>query len=226
MNRILFSKTGMAKYISHLDLMRTMQRAMLRAGFELKHTQGFNPHPHMVFALPLPVGCESACELMDFELVHEKTDAEITECLNRCLPDGIHVTDAYAPERKFKELAFVGMKIVYKYDAGVNDTVSDALSGLFKRDSLAVTKKTKKGFADVDILPMINDIRVNITDSDSVTVETVIAAQEPSLNPLLITAAIRKYMPDTLSDTVGDALPDAVSYYRKEVYDKQMKIFR
>jgi radical SAM-linked protein len=89
MNRLLFTKTGMAKYISHLDLMRTMQRALLRAGLEIKHTQGFNPHPHMVFALPLPVGCESLCELMDFELVKDVPADEIVPGLNRTLPEGI-----------------------------------------------------------------------------------------------------------------------------------------
>ncbi len=66
--RLLFSKTGRARYISHLDLMRTFQRVFLRAGIRLRHTEGFNPHPYMVFALPLPVGCESDCELLDFDL--------------------------------------------------------------------------------------------------------------------------------------------------------------
>ena len=44
-DRLLFSKTGRAKYISHLDLMRTFQRAFARAGIAIKHTEGFNPHP-------------------------------------------------------------------------------------------------------------------------------------------------------------------------------------
>ena len=63
--RLLYSKTGKAKYISHLDLMATMRRALLRAGIELKYSEGFNPHPYMSVALPLPVGCSSICELID-----------------------------------------------------------------------------------------------------------------------------------------------------------------
>ena len=47
-DRLLFSKTGRAKYISHLDLMRTFQRAFSRAGIQIKHTEGFNPHPFVL----------------------------------------------------------------------------------------------------------------------------------------------------------------------------------
>lgn len=60
-------KRGRAKYVSHLDLMRTMSRAFTRAGIDLRHSEGFNPHPIMSFALPLSVGQESVCELLDFD---------------------------------------------------------------------------------------------------------------------------------------------------------------
>ena len=51
--RLLFSKTGRAVYISHLDLMRTLTRAFLRAECRLKYSEGFNPHPQISIALPL-----------------------------------------------------------------------------------------------------------------------------------------------------------------------------
>ncbi len=66
-DRLLFSKTGRAKYISHLDLMRTFQRAFARAGISIKHTEGFNPHPFVSIALPLSVGYSSQCEILEFE---------------------------------------------------------------------------------------------------------------------------------------------------------------
>ena len=59
--RIQFIKTGRARYISHLDLMRTFQRAFLRAGLHVKHTEGFNPHAYVSIALPLSVGFSSHC---------------------------------------------------------------------------------------------------------------------------------------------------------------------
>ena len=90
MLRALFQKTGNAVYISHLDLMRLFQRAFKRAGLPLTHTQGFNPRPSVSIALPLSVGVESRCELLDFEL---ETDAfscdEIRSRLNQALVEEI-----------------------------------------------------------------------------------------------------------------------------------------
>ena len=65
-DRLLFSKTGRAKYISHLDLMRTFQRAFFRSGIQIRHTEGFNPHPFVSIALPLSVGYSSQCEILEF----------------------------------------------------------------------------------------------------------------------------------------------------------------
>ena len=71
MIRIVFRKTGYLRYISHLDLQRTMQRALTRAQIPLWYTEGFNPHPYLCFASPLPVGVNSVTEMFDI-----KPDAE------------------------------------------------------------------------------------------------------------------------------------------------------
>ena len=73
--RLRFEKTGRAIYISHLDLMATMQRAFSRAGLELKYSEGFNPHPLISVLLPLSVGTASVCELM-VELLEELSGQE------------------------------------------------------------------------------------------------------------------------------------------------------
>lgn len=218
MNRILFAKIGFAKYISHLDLMRTMQRAMIRAGLEVRHTQGFNPHPHMVFGLPLPVGCESECELMDFELVTEMPNDKIVSGLNESLPEGIRVIEAYTVERKLKELSKVRMEIIYIYDREIGERDADKLRELFKRQELVVNKKTKKGYSDINILEMIDKIQISVYNNERIKIETVIAAQNPSLNPLLITTAVKNYLPELA--------PGQVSYMRKAVFDNNMDIFR
>lgn len=76
-DRLLFSKTGRAKYISHLDLMRTFQRAFARAGIAIKHTEGFNPHPFVSIALPLSVGYSSQCEILEFGLLEGADPEEV-----------------------------------------------------------------------------------------------------------------------------------------------------
>ena len=96
MNRLLFEKTGDAVYLSHLDLMRVFQRAFKRADIMIWHSQGFSPRAYVSIALPLPVGSESVCEILDFEIQDGSVDlAKLPALLNRTMPAGIRVLEAY-----------------------------------------------------------------------------------------------------------------------------------
>ena len=92
--RILFAKYGTAKYISHLDLMHTMERAFLRAGITIRHTAGFHPHPYVSIPLPLPLFFSSQCELLEFGLVEGSTMEQLPEQMNKVLPAGIEILDS------------------------------------------------------------------------------------------------------------------------------------
>lgn len=169
--RILFSKTGRAAYISHLDLMHTMQRAFSRAGYSLKYSEGFNPHPFMSIALPLSVGCESVCEIMDVTV-----NEGLPECgrLNAALPEGIEITEIYRSDRKISELRYLAIEAEFDYDGDV-----------FEQKSIIVSKKSKKGgFVDTDIRPMIRELSIV-----NGFLKAVICAQEPTLNPQYLTQA-------------------------------------
>ena len=98
-DRLLFSKTGRAKYISHLDLMRTFQRAFSRAGIQIKHTEGFNPHPFVSIALPLSVGYSSQCEILEFGLVGGASYEEVPAKLTAAMPEGIVIHQCYPAEK-------------------------------------------------------------------------------------------------------------------------------
>ena len=113
MARLLFEKRGNAVWISHLDLMRLFQRAFKRAGLPLTHTQGFNPRPSVSIALPLSVGVESTCELLDFDLDGEYPSYDqIMDRLNMALVDGVRVLRVYDDGRKLKELALLQCAII------------------------------------------------------------------------------------------------------------------
>ena len=98
MHRVLFEKTGTAVWMSHLDLMRLMQRAFRRAGVLLHHSQGYTPHPYVSMLLPLSVGMESVCEIMEYELDTDETIAP--DALNQVLPAGVRVREVYESSRK------------------------------------------------------------------------------------------------------------------------------
>ncbi len=216
MPRLLFEKKGKALWISHLDLMRLFQRAFKRAGLPLTHTQGFNPRPSVSIALPLSVGTESCCELLDFDLTSDIPCDEIQSRLNSVLVDGIKVLSVYAQGRKIRELALLCCDIKLNYEtlpAGTDKVVGN----LFKSDSLIVPKKTKSGVQDQDIIPMIRKLDV-VQKADSLFIHTLICCQNPTLNPVQIVAAIEKYLPEMK--------PDLSTFTRVEIYDDQEKIFR
>lgn len=219
MPRLLFEKTGNAIWISHLDLMRLFQRAFKRAGLHLKHTQGFNPRPSVSIALPLSVGVESRCELLDFELDGQSvSNDKICLLLNDALIDGVRVLDVYDTGMKLRELSLLRYSIVMEYDYGVPDDAVDRITELFGQDTLIVEKKTKNGLQEQDILPMIKSLEVTQPDMCAVEMNTLICCQNPTLNPMQLPIAVIKYLPD--------AKPDFYRCCRIEIYDNQKNVFR
>ena len=219
MPRLLFEKKGNAVWISHLDLMRLFQRAFKRAGLPLKHTQGFSPRPSVSIALPLSVGVESSCELLDFELDGVNVPCEeITERLNRALVSGVVVHSTYETGRKLKELALLDCVTTLEYDSGVPVGAKAAIAALFARDSVLVEKKSKNGVQQQDIIPMIRKLEVHQLENGALELHARVCCQNPTLNPAQLVAAINVYLPEFV--------PDFSKCSRVEIMDAQEEIFR
>jgi len=219
MPRALFEKTGDAVYMSHLDLMRVFQRAFKRAGLPLTHTQGFNPRPSVSIALPLSVGVQSRCELLDFDL--ERCDAsceEICDKLNGALVNGVRVLKVYNDGRKLRDLALLNCTVTLEYDNGVPANACAQIAQLFSAPQLLVEKRSKNGMAEQDIIPMIRDLSVDMTDANTCEIQALICCQNPTLNPAQLTAAIERYLPEMK--------PDFAFVCRNEIYDSTKTIFR
>lgn len=215
--RLRFAKTGRAVYISHLDLMRTMQRAFLRAGYPLKYSEGFNPHAQISILLPLSVGCSSVCELMDFALKESPVLADMPARLTAAMPEGIEVLEAYEGGRKSKELKFLRMEGRFEYDGRPLGEMRAGLESFFERESIVITRKTKRGEGESDIRPAISEISFAEGD-DCVELHAVISAQEPTLNPAHLVSALHQLSPELE--------PDFAEFGRIETYDADMNIFR
>lgn len=214
--RIRYKKTGRAKYISHLDLMAAMRRAFLRAGFQLKYSYGFNPHPYMSVALPLQVGAGSICELMDIGAEGEPGVENAPAAVNAVLPEGLVVAEAYTPERKFHDIAWIEVSGSLVYDDGRTSFAAEMIAERFAENSIIVQKKTKRGIADVDIAPHIRDLRVE--DGNVLTMQAKISAQNPTLSPSMLLSAIS-------SDNYA-LKPDFAVFTRIELFDSDMRVFR
>ena len=103
--RVVFSKTGRAKFISHLDLTRAMTRVVRRAAIPLWYTEGFNRHPYLTFAAPLSLGYEGLRETMDLRLEEEMSMEELVSRLNEALPEGLTALSAAEAVAKAGDLA-------------------------------------------------------------------------------------------------------------------------
>ena len=172
--RLLFIKEGPAAYISHLDLLRTVQRAFPRTELDIKHSNGYHPHPIISIVLPLPEG----------------------------MPEGLRVLACYEAKRPVRELAALQAEVTFEYDNGVPENAAAKLKELFGREELIIQKRTKrKDMADVNIAPMI--LRAEWTEGEScLRCVALVQAQNPGLNPQLMEKAVERYAPELTPDFV------------------------
>lgn len=219
MLRALFEKTGNAAYISHLDLMRLFQRAFKRAGLPLTHTQGFNPRPSVSIALPMSLGVESLCELLDFDLEGTYPDLEnMRQRLNGALIEGVRVRQIYEGGSKLKNLALLEAELTLEYDAGVPEGAKAALEALFAREDLTVEKKSKRGIQQQEISAMVRRVEIGQTSPQELTLRALVHCQDPALNPMQLAVAVETYLPHLR--------PDFVRCCRLEIFDEAGGVFR
>ena len=205
-------------YISHLDLLRTFQRVFLRQGLVLRHSQGFHPHPIISFALPLSVGQASDCEILDFEVNEDMDGAGLPEELNAFMPEGIRAVDCYIPVRPVRELARLRCRVDLVYDGGVPEGAAEEIKKLLLGESVVIQKRTKrKAMADIDIRPMLHSLDI-LEAPGLLTLEAVVSAQNPGMNPALLAAAAEVHLPELAADFVR--------VRRLEMLDEKGEIFR
>lgn len=218
MPRALFEKVGTARFISHLDLMRLFQRAFKRAGLPLTHTQGFNPRPSVSIALPLSLGAESHCELLDFDLESPVPLEDIRNQLNVALIDGIRVREVYDNGAKIKYLALLQSRLTLEYDGGIPAGAESAIGQLFARETLVLEKKNRNGVTQQDIIPMIRNLEISRISEGELRLDVLHCCQNPSLNPMQLGVAIEKYLPELT--------PDYIRVCREEIYTEDKTVFR
>ena len=214
--RIKFRKVGSLQYISHLDLQRTFARVLMRADIPMWYTQGFNPHAKVIFGLPLSVGTESECEMIDLRLDRDISPTELRERLNRELTEEMRVEEVYEPLTKFADIGWAKYEMELKF-AGADAETAKKLQTLFETSPLTITKKTKSGEKEIDLIPLIRKIKVTHLPEhpDQIHISAVLSASGSEyLNPELLIAAAKREC-GILS---GDPAKEEYSILRTHVY--------
>ena len=173
--RAFFSKTGRAKYISHLDLSSTVIRAMKRTKLPIWQTEGFNPRTYVTFMLPLSLGQEGEHEAMDFRLTEDVPYDEVKERLNAALPPDIRVTEVTVPKDKNTDITAARWRIDFTCDP-------DKLRRLCEKEQINVEKRTKKGVSTVDLKPLMTDVEI----AGNQLMLTLPAGNSFNINPALL----------------------------------------
>ena len=220
--RIRFKKVGRLQYISHLDLVRTMSKILVRAKLPMWYTEGFNPKPKMIFAAPLSIGAESMCEFLDVRLVKKLPPKDVIEILNKNMTEEMQVLEAYYPTEKFTELKW--LKYVMKVKSNMDSVLlAEKCNEIFAKDEITVLKKTKSGEQTVNIKPLIRSATARAEGELAVLDLTLSADQSKFLNP--------EYVADVLRDNLGILTDETIAteYYtilRVSAHKDDMTEFR
>lgn len=191
--RIWFKKEGLSRFISHLDLNKVMTLALNRSKIPIWHTEGFNPHPFLTFALPLSLGFNGENETMDIRLEDESYDlAAIPDKLNSSLPDGIRAFKAAEAKMKPSAIALASYELkIGAFEGDVNAIYND-FNNLLNAENIITAKKTKKGVKDIDLKPYLDEYSLAVDGDEVVFSLTLPAGSTTNINPTLYINALKE----------------------------------
>ncbi|WP_206406626.1 TIGR03936 family radical SAM-associated protein [Clostridium sp. ATCC 25772] len=207
---IKYTKESEIKFISHLDLMRTIQRTIRRADLPIEYSKGFNPHMTISIAQPLSVGVYSSGEYMDVVFKEEMPLEEIVNLLNENAPIGIKFLDAKKVEKEENTKCPQAMAIIdeAKYKIKLRTINSEeALEGIKKLNNIKewnTIKKSKKGEKDVDIRPLIKKISFSKEDNYIVLNSTLACGSRANLSASLLADFIKNHVDAIEKDAFVD----------------------
>ncbi len=199
---ILFTKTGLVRFTSHLDLLRMFKRAFRRADIPISYSQGFNPHPKMGFCQPLSLGYTGLGELIEFQTDSDKGRSSWMDTIRKSLPEGIELKSLGLIADGQKSLAAscfaASYDILFRvpYELKVFDAAVDEF---LSQDSILVSKKAKSGkITDVDIKDKIRSLKASDRDGKLVLEAVLDSGSASNLSPeLLIRAFCEHVLPFT-----------------------------
>ncbi len=209
--RIKFSKYGVMKFIGHLDIMRYFQKAIRRAGIDIAYSSGFSPHQIMSFAAPLGVGHYSNGEYLDIEINSHMGQQRMMDSLNATMADGIRILSIVAlsdtAENAMASVAAAGYTIRWKEGYSPLPDLEKTVADFFNRDTIRVTKQTKKSEVTLDLKPGIYEIKAT-ADSLYLLLD---ASSRGNIKPALFWEALYLF-----ADKEPD--PMAIQITREEIY--------
>jgi len=186
-------------YISHLDMMRLFRGAFKRAGMKLEYTQGFNPHPKLSFAQPLPLGYSSSCEMLEFELKEYIDPKEVLNKINSAIPKGISVSACNLLDEGKKSLASLLIASSYEIYIPVKHEMRSDIGELCEifldQQNIMVEKKRQKSgpIEEIDIRNLIHELSGELVDDKIIMHTKLDSGSLSNLSPELFLHAFLQF---------------------------------
>jgi radical SAM-linked protein len=164
--RFRFAKSGPLRWLSHHDLMRTFERVLRRAELPFRRTQGFNPHPRLIFALSMPLGVEGHAEVAELELDEVLPPDDVLDRLRRQCPPGLQVLElTRVPPRATAQVR--GLTYALELPADRAELARSRIAELLASTELWIDRRRPSGGANsrrMDLRPFLRDLRVTGDD--------------------------------------------------------------
>ena len=213
--RVWLKKCGDARFISHLDMVRTFTRVIKRSGLPIWYTEGFNPHPYFTFLRPLSLYIEGLNEPVDMRLTEEMPFDAVREALAGVMPPGIETVQVAAQKNKPVDIAFAGYEISMKFQ---NMTAEESCAALKScvGASLTAVKKTKRSQKEIDMSDCLDTEKISVEDGLAKIGTVLMCGNDNNVNPSLVVEACENQL---------HLKSDDIYIRRIQFYKESMEIF-
>lgn len=201
-----FTKLGYLKFISHLDLVDLFQRTLFQNKVDVKFSEGFNPHPRMSIAYPLPLGIESNSEYMEIYLNSKIDLKDFLIKMNERLPQGIKIVEAKYDDdesisNKVKSVVYAFKLLNTFYDKNKDIDIAKELDKVNAMDIVEIERKRKKGKRRIFVKENAKDYLNRLELKDNAIYAYIKMSEQGSLKPALVLDILNNY-----TDIVMDEL--------------------
>ena len=219
--RFKFRKVGNLQFISHLDLQKAMAKVLVRAKAPLWYSKGFNPHPKLIFALPLSVGAQSECEYLDVRVERAIPPYELMEHINAELTEELRFLDAYYAETALEDIYWAEYDFEIK-TAGADEKMAKDMADILSAESVIILKKAKDKykkifFKEIDIAEYVRDVSVRFED-ETIKINAKVSASINQTHPHINPENIVTMLKDKLGILSGDVTKEQYDIVRTRIY--------
>jgi radical SAM-linked protein len=198
-----------------------MAKVLVRAKAPLWYSKGFNPHPKLIFALPLSVGAQSECEYLDVRIERAIPPEELMEHINYELTEELRFLDAYYAETKLEDIYWAEYDFEIMTEGASEELARKALE-LLTGEQVIILKKAKDKykkifFKEVDIAPWVRDVNVRF-ENGLIKINAKLSASINQTHPHINPENIITMLKERLGILSGDVTREQYDILRTRIY--------